>query len=158
MIYIPRFRIRTESSITGGYWAYNNSVWEVTTHIAFMIEKPELFNLTAKEINEIFAKYGEKLNIEGKAREELIRMVSKEGWIRIRHYQKPENYWSIQCDDIMKRKPVIKNFLYWAIEHKQMSYNDSAVILSYDRPNDKEVYDWNRGGIKEFLSEKRRNK
>ncbi len=158
MIYISKYSKKIESSSSAGYWAHGETVYDATldSHIGLIVEKPELFHLTSKEITDTFEKYGEKLNVEGKAREELIKKVSKEGWIRVRHYQQPENYWSIQCDDVKKRKETIKNFIYWAIEHKIMQYDDSAIILGYDHPQDREIYDWSKGGIKEFLLEKKK--
>jgi hypothetical protein len=144
-----------EASAENGYWAFGSKVFDVTSssHINFIINNPDKFNLTEEEIQSIFDKYGEKLNLEGKAREELIKLVSKMGWMRIRHYSRPKDYWSIQVDSTKLRRTEIKNFIYWAIDHKLMYYHDPVIILGYDNPSDVQEYSYQSGGVKNFLME-----
>ena len=141
-----------EAALERGYWVLGSKVYDMSAdrHILFIEEHPELFHLTPEEIKAMFNKHGENPNQEALARDELIKFVSKQGWIRVRHYVKPEDYWSIQTDDIKKRKADIQTFLYWAIEHKVMNYNSTAVIMSFDN-TDRELYDYQSGGIKQYL-------
>jgi hypothetical protein len=88
------------SGVTNGraFWVKNGTIYEVErTHIRFVLDNPELFNRKKEELVSVFATYGEKIGFEGKAREEIIRSLVGEGWIRIRHYIRPKDYWSIHC-------------------------------------------------------------
>lgn len=63
-------------------------------HIGMIIKQPELFGLTREKINQTYEKYGEKVNQEGDAREEIMVDLMKQGWIRIRKYR---NHYSVQA-------------------------------------------------------------
>lgn len=70
------------------------------THIKLTINHHTKFGLTKEYINTIFKKYNEPLYLEGKAREEIIKKVLNKGWVRIRRYNRPRVYWSIQFDKL----------------------------------------------------------
>ena len=59
-----------------------------TSHIAEIIKNPGRFGLSADHIYAEYRKCGERIGIEGKAREKIITALIKRGWIRIRHYPK----------------------------------------------------------------------
>ena len=155
MKYISKYDLFPEASYSNGYWIHGDEIYDLTTsiHQDFILDNPEKFGYTTQELKDLYDKYGENFHQEGKAREELIKNVSSLGWVRVRHYSKPQDYWSIQCDNIDRRRHTIENFIYWAVENKIMGYNDPAVILGYDNPEDKKVYNWDSGGIEQFLSE-----
>lgn len=142
-----------EAAMGKGYWSIGTKVYDMTAdrHMLFIEEHPDLFNLTPEDIKAIYEKYGERVEQEGKGREELIKLAASQGWVRVRHYIKPEDYWSIQVDNLKRRKNNIQDFLYWAMEHKIMDPQAPAVLLGYDNPADREVYDWQSGGIKNYL-------
>lgn len=80
------------------------------THIDVIINNPEKFGLTSKYIKDLHDKYGEKLSQEGKAREEIIIRVVKDGWIRVRRYR--NQGYSINVSRITKK---VKDILFdWA--------------------------------------------
>lgn len=117
-----------------GYWVKGDTVYDLTTskHINFIRENPEAFGYTKEELNAIYAKHGEKIGTEGKAREEIIKEVSKMGWLRVRKYRRPE-YWSIQFDNHRRRKKAINNFIEWAmLDSKVMHQYDEIVLIGYD--------------------------
>lgn len=147
--------IYPEASGSNGYWYNGTKILDVTTntHINLIIKNPELFGLDETTIDELYAKYGEKKGTEGKAREEILKLAASNGWIRVRHYSRPYDYWSIQCDSLKLRKDKMKDFCYWAIEHNLMTYHDEVVLLGYNNPNDKEVYRFQQGGVEQLLSE-----
>lgn len=64
------------------------------SHIRAVIKNPELFRLSKAYIKSMYKKHGEKIGIEGKAREEILRRVMGNGWIRLRRH--PNRYWSVQ--------------------------------------------------------------
>lgn len=139
----------------GAFWIKGKKIIETTIsrHISYIIKNPEKFGLTKKEINDIYKKHGEKEETEGKAREEIIKKASKSGWVRVRHYSKPD-YWSIQTDRwLPSREKTISNFLYNAIYDKEYMQKDAhIVILGYEDGFRKE-YKWKDGGAQKFLEE-----
>ena len=50
-------------SLNNGYWVRDEQIFDVTStsHVRFMIENPSLFNLTSKQILEVYNKHGEVL-------------------------------------------------------------------------------------------------
>jgi hypothetical protein len=56
-------------------------------HVATVISHPETFGLTLESITECYARHGEPLGMEGKARTEIILQLVELGWIRIRRYR-----------------------------------------------------------------------
>jgi hypothetical protein len=80
-------------------------------HIDEIIKSPETFGLTQQKIEETYEKYHETLGKEGEAREELMRDIIKDGWIRIRYYKNAALY-SIQVNTLDKD---VKDYLWaWA--------------------------------------------
>ena len=63
------------------------------THIGTVIAHPSKFGLKKADIESEYKKHGEKMGIEGNAREMILKRLTKKGWIRLRRYPQ---YWSIQ--------------------------------------------------------------
>lgn len=68
------------------------------SHIEYVISNPGKFGLSRVYIEQIYAKYGEPLKVEGKARKDLIIELVNRGWIRLRRY--PNQYWSINVHQL----------------------------------------------------------
>lgn len=80
------------------------------SHIETIIKFPEKFTLTKGYITSVHDKFNEKLTVEGKAREEIIKNLIEKGWIRIRRY--PNKFWSIQAKTFSKK---VKDYIgQWA--------------------------------------------
>lgn len=140
------------------YWAKGKIVYEVDTkHIQFILLNPEMFDLTLPEIRAVYKKHGEKIGQEGKAREEIIKMVASNRWIRIRHYKTPQDYWTVQFDNYRKRKRSVGEFIDYALENLKMSMNDTISLLGYEDGYSK-TYDFMSGGVSAFLMERKRRK
>lgn len=77
-----------ESPKTFAFWISPKG--EITgsmkSHIAQVIEAPEKFGITREYIQSKYKEYGEKLGLEGKAREEIMKEILERGFIRIRKY------------------------------------------------------------------------
>ena len=155
MKYISQDSQQPLPSPHNGFWVRDDTIFDVTTssHVKFIIENTSLFNLTGEQIADIYKKHGEVVGTEMSAREELVRYATSLGWIRVRHYPKERDFWSIQADDTNKRRFTIAGFLRWAIECKVMERDSSAVIVGFDDPQDRLEYDWKQGGIGEYLHE-----
>lgn len=142
--------------MNNGYWFNGSKVIDVSTstHIDAILQNPEQFGMDLQQIKDIYKLYDEKLGFEGKARKQIIMEVSKNGWIRVRKYNRPY-YWSIQCDHIRIRKESIKAFCNWAVDNGLMSYHDEVHIIGYQDEGieGKEVYYATEGGIKNLLFE-----
>ena len=67
-----------------------------SSHIAAIIDNPERFGLRLGQIEQIYGDYGERLGIEGHAREQILTEVLRRRWIRIREHT--NRHWSIQFD------------------------------------------------------------
>jgi hypothetical protein len=81
------------------------------THIATVIFRPEVFDLSRKEIEAAYKAHGETVYREGKAREEILRNVLQRGWIRLRRHRK---YWSVQSDRL--DESVQERVRAWAVQ------------------------------------------
>ena len=114
------------------YWIKRNQIIDVSEsrHIHVIIGNPEQFGLTERFVKATYKKYKEKMYSEGNAREELIKLATQSGWVRVRRYP---DYWSIQFDTYRKRKKVIQNFIYWAtVTKKIMKKTDSLQLVGFN--------------------------
>lgn len=145
-----------------GFWVRENRIIPLRapledTHISYITQHPEEFHLTREEIQRVYDTYQEELHREGKAREEIIKRVSQEGWIRVRHYLKPD-YWSIQTYDTVRERKYIVDFVVWCLQHTIdnkpiMTLHDELRLFSYKDESSIETYDYARGGVRRFLEE-----
>lgn len=137
-----------------GFWVREKYILKMNEyHIHYIIENPEVFNLSKKEVYDCYEKFGERIGIEGRAREELIKLVTNYGWIRVRHYVRPRDYWSIQCDDINKRVTTIVNFLYSMVYTFKMIRSNEEIEITGFKDELKYVYSFKDGGIMAYLHE-----
>ena len=135
------------------YWLKSGVLYPVeSTHISFVFDNPELFSIRKDELKSIYDKHNESLRFEGKARIVIIKKVTKQGWIRIRHYKRPNDYWSIQTDVYTKRKPQIDQFIIEATKNDAMNKNDSIMITGYF-DNTQLQFDFSSGGVKRYISD-----
>jgi len=96
-------------------------------HIATIIANPKKFGLTKDYIQTVYDKYNEKVNVEGKAREEIIKRLIKSGWIRIRKYKQ---FWSINIDKFTgKVKAELQMWAHNLIQGKIPSYKEEDVYI-----------------------------
>ena len=136
-----------------GYWVNGTTIKNIGygKHIEYICAHPEEFGLTKNRINEVFAKHREKVNQEGNAREELVKLACDSGWIRVRQYIDPE-YWSIQFDAWHKRKKDVCHFVQWAIGKGIMSKNEEIRLVGF-RDNYSQIYAFVDGGAIKLLEE-----
>ena len=115
-----------------GFWISKDQYLNITgsKHIQEIIKTPELYGLTSALAQSVYKKYDEKFGLEGKAREELIKTATLNGWIRVRQYLRPD-YWSIQFDIWEARKAIVLEFIGWAIAEQFMYPADEAVLIGF---------------------------
>ena len=71
------------------------------SHISQVIQAPEKFGLTREYIKDKYDRYGEKLGLEGKAREEIMKEIFDAGFTRIRKYG--NSGWTVDTGKADKR-------------------------------------------------------
>ena len=101
----------------GYYIAPSGDIIELdTSHIDLIIQHPEKFLMTKQDIEKLYRKYDEPLGTEGKAREEILAGLIKQGWIRLRHIPKTDSF-TVQISRLdRKRKDQIATFADQAIQ------------------------------------------
>jgi hypothetical protein len=137
-----------------GYWVYGSKVWSVTGshHVEFIMMNPDYFGLTHKEILNMFKSNNETLEHDINTREQLILSACKQGWIRVRHYIKPQGFWSLMCDRIKLRENNIREFIEnFAFKNKLMNYNDKLIIIGLNSDEEMDIYKSEEGGAFAFL-------
>jgi hypothetical protein len=63
-----------------------------TTHIAMIWKNPGFFGLGRDELLAVHRKHGERPGLEGKARQEIMAGLLRQGWIRIRFVPKTQAF------------------------------------------------------------------
>jgi hypothetical protein len=104
-----------------------------TSHIDLVIKHPEKFLLTKKDIEDTYKKHKEPIGLEGKAREEILSNLIKQGWVRIRYIPKTDSF-TVQLNRIDKRKKdQIASFADQALKGiKGKKYNKSTDVKVLD--------------------------
>lgn len=116
-----------------------------TRHISAVIDNPEYFGLTKKEIKDIFAKYNEPISksVEGKAREDILLKVISNGFSRVRlNTQRRNQSWSIQTNKIT---PQLNDAL-WIWANKISKDKNSEVMRKFGKYMDVNIYELDKGG------------
>lgn len=92
-----------ESTKTFAFWITPKGeiIGSMRSHISMVVSDPSKFGLTRDYIREIYEKYGEKVGFEGKAREEIMKQLISEGFIRIRKYG--NSGWVVDVNRLMKK-------------------------------------------------------
>ena len=101
-----------ESPKTFAFWITpkGETIGSMKSHISMVVANPKKFGLTDDYIKETYKKYEEKVGFEGKAREEIMKKLIDEGFIRIRKYG---NYgWVIDVNRLMKK--IKERITKWA--------------------------------------------
>ncbi len=116
-----------------GYWIKALEVIDVTTgsHVRAIINDPEHFGMTKEMVSSAYHRHGEKLGIEGKAREELVMNAMANGFIRIRHYPKPVDCWAVQFNDFQGSKATVLSFLKTLLEKGAIHLLDDLLLRGF---------------------------
>lgn len=146
-------KLLKESVEEDGFWVNGKKIYTLNgkTHIDYILSNPSKFGLDREYIEKLYSDYSEKLGVEGKAREEIIKDVSKKGWVRIRFYEKRDT-WSIQFDKWILRKKTVINFVLWSIAENNMNPNSTLTLSGFD-DNFYKKYSFMEGGAKSVLNE-----
>ena len=100
--------------VSNAYWISPRGVIYPVgdNHISSVISSPETFGLTREQIDAAYAEEGERIGLEGKAREKIILDLVDKGWVRIRNYLRTG--WVVNLNKMTRRA---KDYLWhWASE------------------------------------------
>jgi hypothetical protein len=124
---VGRRRTGYEERVDRGaaYWLFGQNVYEVEdTHVRFVLHRPELFGTTKDALRRTYRSHGEKIGFEGRARRQIIACAVASGWIRIRHYLRPRDYWSIHHNGTRESIRSVREFLCFAKSRCGMTADD----------------------------------
>lgn len=118
-----------------GLWLSPEGHWLQVSqnHVKDIISNPSKFGVSSEIISALYLKHNEPVGKEGQAREDLIALVLRSGWVRIRNYQ---NHWSVTV--LRPSTAVIDNIRNW-IEHfvDQGWMSQHELIKVYDMDTDR---------------------
>jgi hypothetical protein len=137
-----------------GYWVNGDQIIDVTftSHIDYLRDYSEDFGFSKQEVDETFQRHREKLGVEGRARKELIKRATMRGWIHVRDYRSPQDYWSVQFDRFEERRDAIICFMRAMIEQHKMSEVEELRLTGFNDGFER-IYSFQEGGVGRFLEE-----
>ena len=125
-----RYKLLNENfNKQAAYWiSPRGKIIEVDqTHINTVITNPDEFGLSKEFIDSKFAEHGDKIGQEGKAREDIIMGLIKQGWMRIRNYLK-QGYWSVNVINLTDRTMgFLQNWSEQMIKLGASKYNEVRI-------------------------------
>jgi hypothetical protein len=144
-----------------GYWMKNTGVNDILlinigqkSHISFLNRNPNLFNLSSEEVKRQYACYSEPIGYEGRARNDLMIMALKNGWIRVRNHKPPQDNWIIQCGNNEKCMIYVSKLLYY-LSHDKKKISDFQKVTVSDMEGNVVEYTEFVEGKGFFFSEER---
>jgi len=116
-----------------GYFVNNDSIIEINnTHIDYVFNHPELFDVKKSWLEQIYDRYGDPYGFEGKARTEILAYLLTKGWIRVRETIGRDGRWTVEFDTFMERKESIETFLRWAISESIAGQYEELVLYGFN--------------------------
>lgn len=108
-------------------------VYEINSvHIQFVLQHPEIFNLSEEFINNVYHAYDEPLGTEGKARMKILKKIFNEGWVRVR-FNGSLRKWFLEVDNKSKREELIRRCInYFTNIQGSLKPGDEIVLLEED--------------------------
>lgn len=125
-----------ESVFTAAFWITpSGKVLDcgAKTNIAYVCDAPRKFGIKEQEVQSAYDKYGEPYGFEGKAREEVLRKVIANGFIRIRKYK---NLYSVNVQTYNRRVgKLLSNWAYEMISSGKENDKYMPVNITSDSGN-----------------------
>lgn len=111
------------------------------THIDQVVKSPKSFGLTDRYVKNTYEKYGEPVGQEGKAREQIMLELIKDGFIRIRFVK--NQFWIVNAH---KWTPQVKKALSaWAEDAKDVrgagKFMPVKIVTNFETVNQYDVND-----------------
>lgn len=99
-----------------GFFAKGTEIIEIRgSHVAYLLEHPENFNMDREWMLEQYREFGEPIGFEGKARAEILIQAMSDGWVRIREsFSKEGGRWTFEFYTWASRRDTVRHFVRWA--------------------------------------------
>ena len=114
------------------YWLHTNGdiINVPITHIRAIMDSPEFFGLTIKEIHKKYDEFKEPYGFEGKARISILKnLIKNMGWIRLRfnmrHYR-----WIIESGTLDNAHKVAINALLELMLSMEITNNQTDIMMN----------------------------
>ena len=146
--------MNTSTYATVAFWVNEETILEnESSHVRAVLDAPERFGFSgAEELRAIYRAHGERIGKEGRTRAEIILRATRNGWVRVRHYVHPGDYWSIQVDVAARRAATIRRFIDYALGRGIMGETDELRITATDEGRTL-TYRFRDGGVGRYLEE-----
>lgn len=95
----------------------------IISHIETVMDHPEIFQIPQEHIREVYRKHQEVVRTEGQARQEIIRSLVGQGFIRIRRYMHPE-YWSVNLLAINPLAMEMLQEFFWLVCRGKLGWRE----------------------------------
>jgi hypothetical protein len=93
------------------------------SHIALVISRPERFGLSAEFVRAVYAKHGERMGLEGKARVEILRWLIDKGFMRLRRYR---HHWKVNINRLDAAAEALQR---WARAVRALESDPAAAVI-----------------------------
>ena len=92
----------------------------IPNHVQFVREHDALFDLPAGYVDETFKMDGEPIGTEGHAREAVLAMVMRKGWVRIREWPRSlAKMWYVQVHDVEQQREHLQMAMQYIADKVQ---------------------------------------
>jgi hypothetical protein len=99
------------------------------SHVDEILREPEKFETTREHVLETYQKYGERVGLEGQAREELMKEAMEKGWIRVRDGVRGGLY--METADLKRYKDMITDAIVSLIHAGLAHRQDPVQVMDY---------------------------
>jgi hypothetical protein len=135
-----------------GYWLSEKGAVPVERdHAETVLADPEQFELDRESLMALYRKHDESPGSEGFARDEVIRMAAKKGWIRVRIQNSTGNYVMLQGYEPERHLERISSFLCDLV-HRDIIAADETIVLSDFASASTKTLHWTDGGAASVMN------
>jgi hypothetical protein len=132
-------------------------------HISTVIANFSKFGLTIEQIQRLYTFFGEKLGVEGVARQQILTVLIQQGWIRLRRHQ--NKHWSVNINELTCHaidfledwaNKFLTGFAGWREPDPYMAVSITDRVGKIKRLSIKEMAEGALGSVSRHLSEVKR--
>ena len=135
-----------------GYWLSESGAVPVERdHAETVLAEPEKFELDRESVMALYRSHDEPPGSEGFARDEVIRMAAKKGWIRVRIHNTAGHYVMLQGYEPEKQLERISSFLCDLV-HRDIIAADETIVLSDFATASTKTLHWTDGGAASVMN------
>jgi hypothetical protein len=135
-----------------GYWlSHTDAISVEEDHAATVLAEPARFGLDREEVLSVYRRHDESPGSEGFARDEVIRMAAKNGWLRLRIQNSNGRYIVVQGYEPEKHMDRVTSFLCDLV-HRDLIAVDETIVLSDFAKASMDSVEWTEGGAASIIA------